>query len=151
MHRERYEEEWTCFVAEIPGDIGKVLAAVGLGCAGIKIAFELNKNKQALTTNGSKNKKSSLVVRIIIFNMAAVCLLDAVLVYGLRHFCQIENGYRIQQKLSPIIVPNLVLCSVLFFAALAIFAFFFSWLDNRARGKGPSDGIISTDFKPHEH
>jgi len=37
--RERYSEEWLSFIEEIPGEIGKVVAALGLICAGVRIGL----------------------------------------------------------------------------------------------------------------
>jgi hypothetical protein len=37
--RERYSEEWASFINEMPGEIGKVIAALGLVCAGVKMGL----------------------------------------------------------------------------------------------------------------
>lgn len=45
--RERFEEEWRGHIDEIPGDIGKLVAAVGFGSAARQMSSLLNSNRNS--------------------------------------------------------------------------------------------------------
>jgi hypothetical protein len=52
---ERYREEWLSYVEEIPGELGKLLAAVGLLWAGIKLRSVLRRGSR-IATVAKKNE-----------------------------------------------------------------------------------------------
>ena len=45
--RERFEEEWRSYIDEIPGDIGKLIAAIGFGSAARQMSSLLNVNRDS--------------------------------------------------------------------------------------------------------
>jgi hypothetical protein len=45
-HRERYDEEWSSYVNEVPGEIGKVISAIGFVSASLAISHELDEAKE---------------------------------------------------------------------------------------------------------
>src|SRR5215469_9793045 len=44
--RERYSEEWLSHVEEVPGEVGKVLASIGLLWAGVRLRSILRKKSK---------------------------------------------------------------------------------------------------------
>ncbi|MGA2650091.1 MAG: hypothetical protein ABSF28_06200 [Terracidiphilus sp.] len=45
--RDRYSEEWSSYIEEVPGEIGKIFAAFGLTWAAIKIKLLLQREKRS--------------------------------------------------------------------------------------------------------
>jgi hypothetical protein len=85
--RERYAEEWMSYVDEIPGEIGKVLAALGLLWAAAQIGLASRKDRQkgvAAIKSGGEGRRASFAylfhkvltffnrfqIQIFIFNSA---------------------------------------------------------------------------------
>jgi hypothetical protein len=46
--RERFEEEWRSHIDEMPGDVGKLLAAIGFGSAARQMSALLNANRDSI-------------------------------------------------------------------------------------------------------
>jgi hypothetical protein len=59
--RERYNEEWSSYLEETPGEIGKMLAALGLVWAGSRIGRALQ--KETRTANALAGKSASRRLR----------------------------------------------------------------------------------------
>lgn len=64
--RERYAEEWSSFVDEIPGEVGKILSALGLPWAGFRIRNQARKRQRVAEGSARQGKNTVLVVLLLI-------------------------------------------------------------------------------------
>jgi hypothetical protein len=63
---ERYSEEWLSYVEEIPGELGKLFAAVGLLWAGIKLRSVLRRgSRTAMVAKKNEFNRRSLLSQIL--------------------------------------------------------------------------------------
>lgn len=58
--RERYCEEWQSFILEIPGEIGKVLAAMGCVFASFRISLEFPRQDRLVVSEKVQNAPEGL-------------------------------------------------------------------------------------------
>jgi len=65
--RDRYEEEWSAYVEETPGGVGRVFAALGLLWAATQIGFVSWKHRQkgADATEGGKRQRRVGIVTLL--------------------------------------------------------------------------------------
>lgn len=63
--RERYGEEWSSYVTEIPGEIGKILTALGFSMAAFRISFESRKESKRAAI--ARRRSSNEIVLIALF------------------------------------------------------------------------------------
>ncbi len=54
--RERYGEEWSGHIGEIPGDIGRLLVAIGFVFAGLAISLDPREQTQVEASAGSPDR-----------------------------------------------------------------------------------------------
>lgn len=64
--QERYAEEWSSFVDEIPGEVGKILAALGLSWAGFRIRHQARRRKRVAEAAARQGKSTVLLVLVLI-------------------------------------------------------------------------------------
>lgn len=64
--QERYAEEWSSFVNEIPGEVGKILAALGLSWAGFRIRYQARQRQSVAEGSARQGKNTLLLVLVLI-------------------------------------------------------------------------------------
>jgi len=64
--QERYAEEWSSFVDEIPGEVGKILAALGLSLAGFRIRYQARQRQRVAEGMARQGKNTVLLVLLLI-------------------------------------------------------------------------------------
>jgi hypothetical protein len=51
--RSRYSEEWSSYLTEVPGDVGKILAAAGFLVAGVRIDLAWSRSEETQDTQAN--------------------------------------------------------------------------------------------------
>jgi hypothetical protein len=65
--RDRYSEEWSGFLTEIPGEIGKILSALGLVRAVVKINWDARREReQASTADRQRSRFGKFLTSVLI-------------------------------------------------------------------------------------
>lgn len=72
--RERFEEEWTSHIADVPGDISKVIVALGLLPAAFKMSSILSDSRERAQSDRLAKRPATVIVDGVIFCDAPVAL-----------------------------------------------------------------------------